>query len=90
MPDNKQIMTEFLKALGSGDAKAVCTGTSVMSGTRDKAALLDTLGLLRQVTRNGIEFKVLSMTAEADRVSCEFEGTSTLVNDCFRPLLAAR
>ena len=91
MADNKQVVREFLKALGSGDveamkklltedAKAVCIGTCIMSGTRDKAEILAALTMLGQVTKNGIEFKILNMTAEADRVSCEFEGVSTLAN----------
>ena len=91
MADNKQVVREFLKALGSGDveamkklltedAKAVCIGTCIMSGTRDKAEILAALTMLGQVTKNGIEFKILNMTAEADRVSCEFEGVSALAN----------
>jgi uncharacterized protein len=91
MADNKQVMRDFLKALGSGDAaameklltddvKAVCTGTCVMSGTRSRAEILGALAMLSSVTQKGIEFKILNLTAEADRVSCEFEGCSTLAN----------
>jgi uncharacterized protein len=91
MADNKSVMLDFLQALGKGDAeamkavltedaKAVCTGTCMMSGTRDRAEILSALAMLSQVTKNGIEFKVLNLTAEADRVSCEFEGVSTLAN----------
>jgi len=91
MADNKRVVLDFLKALGSGnaeameklltdDAKAMCMGTCLMSGTRGRAEILGVLDLLGKLTKNGIEFKVLNMTAEADRVSCEFEGVSTLAN----------
>lgn len=48
--------------------------------TRNYADACATVGMLRNVTQHGIEFRILSMTAEDDRVSCEAEGRSTLVN----------
>jgi ketosteroid isomerase-like protein len=56
MSDNKQVVQEFLKALGSGDAArmrplltddaaAICTGTSIMAGSRSKEEVLSTLGI---------------------------------------------
>lgn len=91
MQNNKLVVEQFLKALGSGDGEtiatlisedvaAICTGTSVLSATRHYDDIVGTVGMLKQVTQNGIAFKILEMTAEADRVSCEAEGTSTLVN----------
>lgn len=91
MQSNKTIAQQFLTALGKGDAatmatliapdvKAVCTGTSVLSCTRNHDEILGALMMLSQVTQNGIAFTVLSMTAEDDRVSVEAEGASTLVN----------
>ncbi len=91
MHKHKALVEQFLVALGAGDATtiaglisddmvAICTGTSLVSGTRSSAEIIGTVGLLRQITQNGIAFRVLSLTAEADRVSCEAEGTSTLVN----------
>jgi ketosteroid isomerase-like protein len=90
MTDNKQVVREFLKALGSGDAAkmkplladdavAICTGTSIMAGSRSKEVILSTLGMLHQVTKAGIEFKILHLTEEAGRVAAEVEGTSTIV-----------
>ena len=91
MPDNKAVVRTFYKALGSGNAElmrtvigddiqAVCTGSSFMAGTRSAADILGALGLLSSLTKAGIDFKILSMTAEEDRVACETEGQSTLVN----------
>jgi ketosteroid isomerase-like protein len=91
MQDNKLVVEQFLTALGSGngdaiakliteDVAAICTGTSVLSMTRTYSDIVGTVGMLKQVTQNGIAFKILELTAEADRVSCEAEGTSTLIN----------
>ena len=90
LEENKTIVKNFLKALGSGDLEtfkslisqdivAVCTGTSVLSTTRDYKQLCLTAESLGQVTKSGIDFKILCLTAENDRVACEVEGYSTLV-----------
>ena len=88
---NKQVVRDFLSALGRGDVEgiaatlaleveAVATGTSFMSGTRDRETILSTAGTLGLITKNGIDFEILSMTAEEDRVAAESKGRSTLVN----------
>jgi ketosteroid isomerase-like protein len=88
---NKDIAKAFFKALGAGDGEAmshvlhpdgvaVAMGSSVMSGTRGAQEVIDTVGMLKMVTKNGIDFKIISMTAEDDRVSAEVEGYSTLRN----------
>ncbi|MEC9358553.1 MAG: nuclear transport factor 2 family protein [Pseudomonadota bacterium] len=87
---NKAVVRQFLQALGSGDAEAldrlvtddvaaVCTGSSLLAGTRGKAEVCGAAGMLKQITQSGIDFRVLQLTAEDDRVSCEAEGLSTLV-----------
>lgn len=91
MSDNKTLVKNFLEALGTGDAErlksfitsdiaAVATGTSMLSGTRNYDELLGATTVLKAATRNGIEFRILNLTAEADRVAAEVEGYSTLVN----------
>ena len=91
MQNHKATVEKFLDALGNGDGEtlatlitediaAICTGTSMLSATRGYAEVVGVAGMLKQITQNGIAFKILTMTAEADRVSCEAEGTSTLVN----------
>jgi ketosteroid isomerase-like protein len=88
---NKDLAKAFFKALGSGDAEAmshilhpegiaVAMGTSIMSGTRGAQEIIDTLHMLKHATKNGIDFQIVSMTAEDDRVSAEVEGFSTLQN----------
>jgi uncharacterized protein len=91
MSDNKKLVTAFMQALGKGDAEAmkplltadmvaVCTGTCLLSGSRNAAEILGAVGMLKQATKNGIDFKLLNLTAEEDRVAVEAEGYSTLVN----------
>jgi len=91
MSDVKVTAREFLSALGRGDVErlgslmtedisAVCTGTCALSGTRTYKDIYATAGLLGKVTRSGIEFRILNMTAEDDRVAVEVDGIATLVN----------
>jgi len=91
MSNNKQVAGDFLAALGRGDVEtmkslltpqsvAICTGTGLLSGTRDYAAICETASGLGRITRAGIRFTIVSMTAEEDRVSCEARGESVLVN----------
>jgi uncharacterized protein len=88
---NKTTVRRFVAALGSGDVEAlralmtedieaVCTGTSLMAGTRRHADIVGAAALLGQMTKAGINFHIVELTAEADRVSAEIEGQSTLVN----------
>ena len=91
MSDNKALVKAFLEALGAGDAErlktlitkdisAIATGTSVLSTTRHYDDVLGAAQMLKSATKQGIEFRVLNLTAEADRVAAEVEGYSTLVN----------
>lgn len=91
LESNKAVVRAFLRALGAGDVAglravisedivAVCTGTSLLSTTRKHADVCAAAGMLGAVTQSGIDFRILALTAEADRVSCEAEGRSTLRN----------
>jgi ketosteroid isomerase-like protein len=88
---NKQLVREFLTALGKGDveelqrvldpsAQAIARGTSFMAGTRGLDEILLAAGTLGSITKDGIEFEVVHFTAEEDRVAAEVKGYSTLVN----------
>jgi hypothetical protein len=88
---NKSVVRKFLAALGSGDVatikelisediEATCVGTGVMAGTRSYAEVCAATGMLAQMTQNGVDFRILNLTAEADRVACEAEGYSTLTS----------
>lgn len=87
---NKAVALSFVTALGKGDVsgvtavisediEAIATGTCLLSGTRSHADICSAAGLLGLMTKGGIEFKILAVTAEADRVAVECEGRSTLV-----------
>ena len=82
---NKAAALKFIDALGRGDAEAVKTvmtddvvaiakGTSIGSGSRNYAEIVATFGMFGQITKTGLNPKILSVTAEADRVAVEWEG----------------
>lgn len=88
---NKSVVRKFLDALSRGDLlqlkavitediQAICTGSSLMSGTRGYAEVCGAAGMFGQLTKNGLELRVITLTAEADRVSAEVEGFAELVN----------
>ena len=87
---NKAVALKFIEALGKGDAEAVktvitddvlaiATGTSLGSGTRNHAEIIAVFGMFGQITKTGLNPKILSVTAEADRVAVEWEGNCTVV-----------
>lgn len=91
LEENKTVVRQFLAALGGGDVEAlkrlmtddivaVQPGTSLLSGSRGHADICAATGMLSSLTRSGIVFNVICLTAEDERVSCEIEGNSTLVN----------
>lgn len=88
---NKDIVREFLTALGRGDSAAVdslisedcvavCTGTSIVSRTRNHDEIVRTAAYFKRTMKDGVRFDILTMTAEDDRVSVESEGFSELNN----------
>lgn len=87
---NKDIARSFLDALGVGDVEAVkglitddivavCTGTSLLSGTRGYAEIVGAADIFTKITKSGLRFEILTMTAEEDRVAVEAQGHSELV-----------
>ena len=88
---NKAVATKFLKALGAGDAATVKSlitddilvitpGSGKICGTRDHAVVMAIADAFPKITKAGIEFKILNLTAEGDRVACEVDGYSTMVD----------
>jgi ketosteroid isomerase-like protein len=88
---NKSVASRFLKALGEGDITtlktlvtddivAIAPGTADICGTRDYEVIMAVVGAFRQFTRSGIEFRILNLTAEGDRVACEADGYATMIN----------
>jgi ketosteroid isomerase-like protein len=87
---NKVVAVKFLQALGAGDVAtmktiladdvvAIATGTSVGSGSRNYAEIMAVVGMFPQISKTGLNPKILSVTAEEDRVAIEWEGNCTLV-----------
>jgi ketosteroid isomerase-like protein len=64
----------------AADAVAVARGTSILSGERDRATIMATVGMLAQLAPGGISFEVLDTTAQDNRVVVSAKGTSTLFN----------
>ncbi|BBY25808.1 nuclear transport factor 2 family protein [Mycobacterium stomatepiae] len=90
MESNKDVVIRWLNAVAEGDGaalKALCTkdivheimGTSVVSRQLSRDDLVALAGSLFQITKSGIQFTILNATAEHDRVSAQFTGTSELV-----------
>jgi ketosteroid isomerase-like protein len=88
---NKDVAIRWLNAVAEGDVAtltALCTsdivheimGTSVVSRQLGRDDLVALAGSLFQVTKSGLQFTILNVTAEEDRVSVQFTGTSELVS----------
>jgi uncharacterized protein len=87
---NKAVGLKFVEALGNGDAQAVKTvisedviavakGSGIGAGTRNYAEVIAVFDMFSQVTKTGLNPKVLSVTAEDDRVIVKWEGNCTLI-----------
>lgn len=88
---NKAVARKFWQAMGCGDVDTIKTlmtedvafvfaGTSKLAGSRDFKAILDITAGWPQLTKAGIDIRILTMTAEEDRVACEAEGYAVLNN----------
>lgn len=81
---NKQIVIDFFDQMSNGNVKgfldlyheggAVWTsGNTLISGTQKKAAIQEFAGGIYDAFPEGLKFKIISMTAEDDRVAVEAE-----------------
>ena len=81
---NKQIIIDFFDQMSNGNVKgfvdlyheggAVWTsGNTLISGTQKKAAIQEFAGGIYDAFPEGLKFKIISMTAEDDRVAVEAE-----------------
>ena len=69
-----------LKTVVTDDVVAILPGTSQIAGTRHYVEIMAVCALFPQISKSGLGPRVLHMTAEADRVSVEWEGNCTLSN----------
>ncbi|MEH6592635.1 MAG: nuclear transport factor 2 family protein [Halioglobus sp.] len=79
---NKQLTLEFFDSMQRGDAhaiaeayakegKVVTMGSTLISGSRGKEEIRQFAGGLLEAFPSGLEFTILNMTAEEDRVAVE-------------------
>lgn len=89
--ENKAIVTRFLTALSAGDVEtmkpmmatdieAVAMGTGTICGTRRYEDIVKVGAAFPLITESGLNPRILSLTAEDDRVVVEWEGNATLTN----------
>jgi len=90
MESNKDVAIRWLNSVAHGDGEALkalstedivheIMGTSAVSGELRLGDLVELAGNLFGITKNGLEFTILNVTAEEDRVAVQFTGTSELL-----------
>jgi ketosteroid isomerase-like protein len=88
---NKQVVLDFITAMGRGDADAaapclapdaftLAKGFGKFAGVRQYDTILATIAAFRKLVPDGMQPVIQSVTAEGERVVVEFEGNATLVN----------
>lgn len=89
--ENKTIVKTFIEAFSDGDAETAATclapdavitakGFGKLSGDRKHDIILETTAAFKTLIPTGLRPRILSMTAEGDRVAVEFEGDAVLAN----------
>ena len=90
MTQKKQIVEAVLGAISSADTEKLSTlitkdvifdakGTSLFSAKRDYDAVMTAAMGIKQMTKGGLIFNIVSMTEEGNRVACECQGEAELV-----------
>jgi ketosteroid isomerase-like protein len=88
---NKESAQKILEAMGAGDTKTLkalvtndlvvtARGHANISGNRSYDIAMAAIESFPQITKSCIEFKILNLTAEDNRVACEAEGYSTMID----------
>jgi len=88
---NKALAKRWIDSVTAGDVEAFraamavdgiheVPGTCFMSGVRTRDEASQAIGLITSLTKNGLTLRVLSMTAEDDRVSAEAVGDCELIS----------
>ena len=90
---NKELVLRFLEATSANDAKTVIAcvdpdGVSVAKGTskftgprRFGTNIAETIEAFKKIIPTGLRYKVLTVTAEGDRVVVEAEGDAVTHDD---------
>jgi ketosteroid isomerase-like protein len=85
---NKQVAVKFVEAMGKNDpeglaaclapdAVAVAMGTTKFAGKRDYDMMVRGVEQFKQILPEGLQFDILSATADGDRVAVEARGNGT-------------
>ena len=80
--DNKTLVTNFFAALNAGDVDAIVNayaddgsvqtmGSTLISGTFRKPQIANSAGAIYEVFPQGLQFQVLDMVAEGEKVAVE-------------------
>ncbi len=88
---NKKVALEFLDAMSvadvqrqerclAPDAFTITKGFGKVSGRRDRATMLATVGAFKEIVPTGFRPKIEKVIAEGDNVVIEFEGNAVLGN----------
>jgi uncharacterized protein len=88
---NKQVVLNFINAMGKGDAEeaapclaldafTLAKGFGKFAGVRQHDLILATISAFRKLVPDGMQPVIQSVIAEGDRVVVEFEGNATLSN----------
>lgn len=85
---NKQVAVKFVEAMGQNDpagfaecldpdAVAIAMGTSNFAGKRDYAMMVGGVEQFEKILPEGLQFTIVSATADGDRVAVEAQGNGT-------------
>ena len=88
---NKRVVMSFIEAMGKSDpdtaakclapdATTLAKGFGKFAGVRHRDRIIATIAVFKQLVPSGLSPIVHTITAEADRVTVEFEGNATLAN----------
>ena len=89
--DNKQIVLNFIDAMGKGDVAAaapciaedtftLAKGFGKFAGVRTHDTILATIGAFRKLMPAGMEPDIKTVIADGDKVVVEFVGNGVLAN----------
>lgn len=82
---NKQVAVQFVQAMGQNDvarfaeclapdAVAVAMGTTHFAGSRNRDMMIGGVEAFKQILPDGLQFEIVSATADGDRVAVEAQG----------------
>lgn len=91
LEQNKNVAREFIDAMAKQDVDRFCAtltrdavietiGSMAVSARKNAAHVAKELGVLRRVFPDGMVLKIVTITAEDNRVLCELQGLNTTID----------